>query len=87
MSRNCLSQACTEMVMLASGSTEESIFPASEYSYENQLASCKASFGVEPRPSWITTEFGGHVRITHPSLKLLPLSTPTILVLRNSIRG
>ncbi|XP_031399093.1 lysosomal Pro-X carboxypeptidase-like isoform X2 [Punica granatum] len=53
-------QACTEMVMPMSGDTKESIFPASEYAYANRLAYCKAVYNVEPRPSWITTEFGGH---------------------------
>ncbi|KAJ6406726.1 hypothetical protein OIU84_010270 [Salix udensis] len=53
-------QACTEMIMPTSGNNEDSIFAASTWSYEDRAASCEAYFGVEPRPSWITTEFGGH---------------------------
>ncbi|KAK4776132.1 hypothetical protein SAY87_024093 [Trapa incisa] len=53
-------QACTEMVLPTSGNTAESLFPASEYSYENWRAFCESYFEVEPRPNWITTEFGGH---------------------------
>ncbi|KAM1948055.1 hypothetical protein ACFX15_008294 [Malus domestica] len=53
-------QACTEMIMPTSGNTEESIFPASEWKYKYRAASCKRNFGIEPRPLWITTEFGGH---------------------------
>lgn len=53
-------QACTEMILPTSGSNKDSIFPASEWNYEDRAAFCKAYFGVEPRPNWITTEFGGH---------------------------
>ncbi|KAB5552969.1 hypothetical protein DKX38_010280 [Salix brachista] len=53
-------QACTEMIMPTSGNNEDSIFAASTWSYDDRAASCEAYFGVEPRPSWITTEFGGH---------------------------
>uniref|UniRef100_A0A5B6ZY97 Putative lysosomal Pro-X carboxypeptidase-like n=1 Tax=Davidia involucrata TaxID=16924 RepID=A0A5B6ZY97_DAVIN len=53
-------QACTEMVMPTSGNNEDSIFPASEWSYNNRARYCKQVFDIEPRPNWITTEFGGH---------------------------
>ncbi|KAK9921383.1 hypothetical protein M0R45_029894 [Rubus argutus] len=53
-------QACTEMIMPTSGNNEESIFPASEWQYKNRASYCKMTYGIEPRPNWITTEFGGH---------------------------
>ncbi|KAA8516774.1 hypothetical protein F0562_017028, partial [Nyssa sinensis] len=53
-------QACTEMIMPTSGNNEDSIFPASEWSYNNRVRFCKQAFNIEPRPNWITTEFGGH---------------------------
>ncbi|XP_027352833.1 lysosomal Pro-X carboxypeptidase-like [Abrus precatorius] len=53
-------QACTEMIMPVGGSNKESIFPESEWSYEARSSFCDSFFGVEPRPHWITTEFGGH---------------------------
>ncbi|KAI8562970.1 hypothetical protein RHMOL_Rhmol03G0077100 [Rhododendron molle] len=53
-------QACTEMVMPTDGNNKESIFPASEWEYNDRASFCKAYFNVEPRPTWITTEFGGH---------------------------
>nr|AFK45793.1 unknown [Lotus japonicus] len=53
-------QACTEMVMPMSSSQESSMFPPYEYNYTSYLEDCIKSFGVEPRPKWITTEFGGH---------------------------
>ncbi|XP_059646614.1 uncharacterized protein LOC132293252 [Cornus florida] len=53
-------QACTEMIMPTEGSNEESIFPASEWNYNDRARYCKAAYNIEPRPNWITTEFGGH---------------------------
>jgi hypothetical protein len=40
---------------------KDSIFPASEWNYNDTATFCKGFFGVEPRPNWITAEFGGHV--------------------------
>lgn len=53
-------QACTEMIMPTDGNNAESIFPASEWDYNERAQLCEASFGIQPRPNWITTEFGGH---------------------------
>ncbi|KAJ0943976.1 putative lysosomal Pro-Xaa carboxypeptidase [Helianthus annuus] len=56
-------QACTEMVMPTSGNNKESIFPASTYSFEGHAQYCEEAYTVKSRPTWITTEFGGHVCI------------------------
>lgn len=53
-------QACTEMIMPIGGNNEESIFPESQWNYSQREAGCKGFYGVEPRPNWISTEFGGH---------------------------
>ncbi|KAF7818820.1 lysosomal Pro-X carboxypeptidase [Senna tora] len=53
-------QACTEMIMPEGGSNELSIFPAYEWKYEDRVSYCKTKYDIEPRPHWITTEFGGH---------------------------
>nr|GMC86223.1 lysosomal Pro-X carboxypeptidase-like [Ipomoea batatas] len=53
-------QACTEMIMPMDGNNKDSIFPASEWDYNERVQSCKEAFNIEPRPNWITTEFGGH---------------------------
>lgn len=58
------------MVMPTDGNNKESIFPASEWEYNGLASFCKAYFNVEPRPTWITTEFGGHVTIYFLSLTL-----------------
>ncbi|GAB2229559.1 hypothetical protein Droror1_Dr00013805 [Drosera rotundifolia] len=52
-------QACTEMVLPTDGNSKESIFPASTYNYSIRDAYCKSLFDIDPRPHWITTEFGG----------------------------
>ncbi|XP_071726450.1 uncharacterized protein [Rutidosis leptorrhynchoides] len=53
-------QACTEMIMPTNGNNEESIFPASTDNYTERAQSCEYFYKVQPRPAWITTEFGGH---------------------------
>lgn len=53
-------QACTEMVMPMSSSKDSSMFPEYNYSYNAYREECWKKFRVKPRPTWITTEFGGH---------------------------
>ncbi|XP_031127438.1 lysosomal Pro-X carboxypeptidase-like [Ipomoea triloba] len=53
-------QVCTEMVMPIDGNNNDSIFPASEWNYTERVQFCKDIYSIEPRPNWITTEFGGH---------------------------
>ncbi|KAL6603746.1 hypothetical protein ACP70R_044107 [Stipagrostis hirtigluma subsp. patula] len=52
-------QACTEMIMPMVVSNE-SMFPPSTFSYDERSDECLASWGVRPRPHWITTEYGGY---------------------------
>ena len=51
------------MIMPTNGNNKESIFPESQWNYSERAASCKGYYGVDPRPNWISTEFGGHVSI------------------------
>ncbi|XP_027349270.1 lysosomal Pro-X carboxypeptidase-like [Abrus precatorius] len=53
-------QACTEMIMPLGGNNEDSIFPAYKWNLKNVLSSCNHVYHLQPRPHWITTEFGGH---------------------------
>ncbi|XP_071910722.1 uncharacterized protein [Coffea arabica] len=53
-------QACTEMILPIGGNNADSIFPPSEWDYAGRAQSCEDALGVQPRPNWITTEFGGH---------------------------
>ncbi|CAN6193975.1 unnamed protein product [Urochloa humidicola] len=52
-------QACTEMIMPMTVSNE-SMFPPSSFSYDDRSDECLESWGVRPRPHWITTEYGGY---------------------------
>ncbi|KAK3134218.1 hypothetical protein QOZ80_6AG0546460 [Eleusine coracana subsp. coracana] len=51
-------QACTELIMPMSTSNE-SMFPPSEFNYSDRSEYCFTSWGVRLRPHWITTESGG----------------------------
>lgn len=53
-------QACTEMIMPFSSSVNASMFPAYDYDYSSDEKICLENYHVKPRPTWITTEFGGH---------------------------
>jgi lysosomal Pro-X carboxypeptidase len=55
-------QACTEMVMPMSSNQENSMFPGYGFNYSSYKEECWNTFRVNPRPKWVTTEFGGHVR-------------------------
>lgn len=51
------------MVMPLSSSKENSMFPPYKFDYSSFTDQCKKSYGVRPRPTWVTTEFGGHVSL------------------------
>uniref|UniRef100_A0A7N0SYP7 Lysosomal Pro-X carboxypeptidase n=1 Tax=Kalanchoe fedtschenkoi TaxID=63787 RepID=A0A7N0SYP7_KALFE len=57
-------QACTEMVMPMSSSRNSSMFRTYDYDYTAFKLWCLEEFNVEPRPNWITTEYGGHDYMT-----------------------
>lgn len=48
--------------------TNESMFPPYNFTYEADIISCNSTYGVKPRPHWITTEYGGLVRPFHYTL-------------------
>ncbi|KAI3997272.1 hypothetical protein MKX01_009116 [Papaver californicum] len=52
-------QACAEMILPTDGNDEKSIFPSSEWNFSDRATFRKEYLGVEPRPNWATTEFGG----------------------------
>lgn len=74
-------QACSEMVMPMSSSDETSMFPTYDFNYSSYQEDCLKNFGVQPRPKWITTHFGGHVSEWHitvyPNLNIS--KTPALL--------
>ncbi|XP_024544110.1 lysosomal Pro-X carboxypeptidase [Selaginella moellendorffii] len=53
-------QSCTEMVMPMSSNSNTSMYPPFEWDGEAWSRFCWENYGAIPRPSWVTTEFGGH---------------------------
>ncbi|KAK3016390.1 hypothetical protein RJ639_007368 [Escallonia herrerae] len=53
-------QACSEMVMPMSSTRDSSMFPEYNFSYSLFEEGCWNDYRVKSRPTWITTEFGGH---------------------------
>ncbi|PKU62941.1 lysosomal Pro-X carboxypeptidase [Dendrobium catenatum] len=49
------------MVMPLSSRKENRIFSSCEFDYITFADNCIQSYGVIPRPTWVTTEFGCHV--------------------------
>lgn len=52
-------QTCSDMV-IPIGISNDSMFPANQFDLKEYIESCKAQYGVPPRPHWATTYFGGH---------------------------
>lgn len=49
--------------MPMSSSQENSMFTTYDFNYSSYKEDCWDTFGVNPRPRWVTTELGGHVRL------------------------
>ncbi|XP_030455244.1 uncharacterized protein LOC115676455 [Syzygium oleosum] len=52
-------QRCSELV-IPIGITNNSMFPPEPFVLSSFVDGCNNSFGVAPRPHWITTYYGGH---------------------------
>nr|GEW67240.1 lysosomal Pro-X carboxypeptidase [Tanacetum cinerariifolium] len=48
------------MVMPMSSNRNSSMFPEWEYNFTSYAEECWDEFHVIPKPTWITTQFGGH---------------------------
>lgn len=48
--------------MPMASSKDTSMFPTYDFNYTSFKEECWKQYRVVPRPQWITTEFGGHVR-------------------------
>jgi hypothetical protein len=51
------------MVMPIGHDTNGSMFPPSPFNLTENNDYCKKLYGVEPRPHWVTTYYGGQVYI------------------------
>ncbi|KAK1375709.1 lysosomal Pro-X carboxypeptidase-like [Heracleum sosnowskyi] len=71
--------SCSEMVMpLAHG--YHTMFPPSNFSLSKWSKDCRHSFGVEPRPHWITTYYGGQ------DIKLVLKKFASNIIFTNGLR-
>lgn len=52
-------QACTEMIMPMSSNSSNSMFQPYDWDLEGNIQYCMKTYGVRPRPNWITTNYGG----------------------------
>ncbi|KHN33176.1 Lysosomal Pro-X carboxypeptidase [Glycine soja] len=53
-------KACTELIMPLGANNEGSMFPPYKWKLRDVEFYCKRVYHIQPRPHWITTEFGGH---------------------------
>lgn len=56
-------QTCSEMVSPIGIGKNETMFQADPFNLTEYMDSCNKSYGVVPRPHWITTYYGGHVSV------------------------
>ncbi|KAE8037534.1 hypothetical protein FH972_010116 [Carpinus fangiana] len=54
-------QKCSEMVMPIGHDSNGSMFPPSPFNLNEFINDCKSLYGVQPRPHWVTTYYGGRV--------------------------
>nr|WAU86919.1 birch protein [Betula platyphylla] len=52
-------QTCSEMVMPIGIDSNASMFPPQPFNLNEFINTCKRKYGVQPRPHWVTTYYGG----------------------------
>ncbi|KAK8582235.1 hypothetical protein V6N13_145217 [Hibiscus sabdariffa] len=73
-------QTCSEMVMPIGHEHSASMFPPSPFNLNKFIRKCKSLFGVQPRPHWVTTYYGGH------DLKLILHRFASNIIFSNGLR-
>jgi len=54
-------QACTEMIFPISSNGTSDMFPPAYFNLTETMETCNRAFGVQSRPYWITTTYGGRL--------------------------
>ncbi|XP_030522324.1 lysosomal Pro-X carboxypeptidase-like [Rhodamnia argentea] len=72
-------QSCSEMVMPI-GITNNSMFPSYPFVLSSFIDECNSSYGVVPRPHWVTTYYGGH------DIELILLRFGSNIIFSNGLR-
>ncbi|XP_062172691.1 uncharacterized protein LOC133878193 [Alnus glutinosa] len=52
-------QKCSEMVMPIGHDSNDSMFPPGPFNLNEFINECESLYGVQPRPHWVTTYYGG----------------------------
>ncbi|KAE8734848.1 Serine carboxypeptidase S28 family protein [Hibiscus syriacus] len=73
-------QTCSEMVIPIGHEHSASMFPPSPFNLNKFIRECKSLFGVQPRPHWVTTYYGGH------DLKLILHRFASNIIFSNGLR-
>ncbi|XP_059429035.1 uncharacterized protein LOC132162833 [Corylus avellana] len=73
-------QTCSEIVMPIGHDSNGSMFPPSPFNLNKFINDCKSSYGVQPRPHWVTTYYGGH------DIKLILHSFASNIIFSNGLR-
>ncbi|KAF3455138.1 hypothetical protein FNV43_RR05586 [Rhamnella rubrinervis] len=72
-------QTCSEMV-IPIGRNNDTMFPPDPFDLNEYIKSCNASYGVPPRPHWVTTYYGGH------NIKLILQRFGSNIIFSNGLR-
>lgn len=50
-------------MVMPMGKDKDSMYQPEPWNLTKYIEDCKERYGVSPRPSWVLTYYGGHVRI------------------------
>ncbi|XP_057458054.1 uncharacterized protein LOC130748827 [Lotus japonicus] len=73
-------QTCSEMVMPIGIEGNNTMFQPDPFNFKRFAKECKKSFGVSPRPHWVTTYYGGH------NIKLVLQKFGSNIIFSNGLR-
>lgn len=54
-------QTCSEIVMPIGHGHNDTMFPPAPFDLNTFTNNCQSLFGVQPKPHWVTTYYGGRV--------------------------
>lgn len=73
-------QTCSEMVMPIGRGRNDTMFEARPFDLKEFIEDCNFTYGVQPRPHWITTYYGGH------DMKLVLKKFASNIIFSNGLR-
>jgi lysosomal Pro-X carboxypeptidase len=58
-------------MVIPSGIGNDTMFRPFPFNLKNFVKKCKKDYGVEPRPHWISTYYGGQVRTVYTHMYII----------------